>query len=163
MSAQAETRQTDIDRKPLAPGTITERDIVESYADLLNELRLLTTVSVLLFGFLLTVARSSLGAAEEWLLLGAMISAGSATIQFVLPIVYHRVQFPYDDWEKFQLRVHVFVRFGFPMLAVGFYLSLVLAAWGQFQAMALGVALVPMVIAGITFAARKFDALEPPQ
>lgn len=141
---------------------ITERDIVEDYADLLNELRLLTTVSVLLFGFLMTVARQGeLTKAEQWLLLGAMIAVASATVQFVLPIVYHRAQFPYDDWDKFQLRVHGFIRMGLPMLGLGFYLSLALAAWVQFDEMAFAIALVPVLVAGITFAGRRIFAKKP--
>lgn len=129
--------------------------IVESYSDILTELRLLTTVSVLLFGFLLAVARNDVSDLEKWLLFAALVSVASATALFVLPIAYHRAQFPYDDWEKFQIRAHGFMRLGFPVLTVGFYLSLVVGTWGQVEEGAFVVATVPVAIAALALLFRR--------
>lgn len=152
MAPQTRSRQA---AKDGASPKTADGDIVETYGDLLNELRLLTTVSVFLFGFLLNVARSDLNDSEEWLLLIAILSSASATVQFALPTIYHQAQFPYTDWEKFQLRVHAFVTTGLPLLGIAFYFSLALAAWGQFEEMALVIAFVPVIVAGLTYAGRR--------
>lgn len=129
--------------------------VVESYSDILTELRLLTTVSVLLFGFLLTVARNDVSDIEKWLLFAALVAVASATALFVLPIAYHRAQFPYEDWEKFQIRAHGFMQVGFPVLAIGFYLSLVVGTWAQMEEAAFAVATVPVVVAGLALLFRR--------
>jgi len=130
-------------------------EIVESYSDILTELRLLTTVSILLFGFLLTTARSNLSDVEQWMLFTALVSVATATAMFVLPIIYHRAQFPYGDWEKFQVRAHGFMRVGFPAFGLGFYLSLVVGTWEQVGEAAFAVATVPIVIAALALFFRR--------
>lgn len=130
-------------------------EIVESYSDILTELRLLTTVSILLFGFLLATARSDLSDVEKWLLFTALVSVATATAMFVLPILYHRTQFPYGDWEKFQVRAHGFMRVGFPAFGLGFYLSLVVGTWEQVGEGAFAVATIPIVIAALALLFRR--------
>lgn len=129
--------------------------MTENYHTILTELALLTTVSVLLFGFLLTRTEGRLSDIEEWLLAIALITVASATMVFILPVAYHRLQFPYADWEKFQLRSHSFIRLGFPLLAAGLYLSLTLAVWDLFEAGSFFVAGLPLVLTTLILAARR--------
>ena len=135
---------------------IADRDvIVGNYHTLLNELSLLTTVSVILFGFLLAAPADARSTAERWLLVVAMVAVATATLVFILPVVYHRLQFPYSDWKKFQLRSHGFISIGFPMLSAGIYLGLSLSIWDTFKAAAFLVAALPIVAALLIFLSRR--------
>jgi hypothetical protein len=132
------------------------RDVlIEDYRAILNELALLTTVSVLLFGFLLTSSGSADSSAEEWIYAAAMVAVASATMVFILPVAYHHVQFPYEEFHKFVARSHFWIRGGLPLLAAGLYLSLCLAIWSLFQAGALLIAAAPFAATGIAFLLRK--------
>ncbi len=69
--------------------------------DILAEARLFTTVSGILFGFLLTgsVAETSQipGIIQRTLLLLALVCTASATLMFILPPLYHHLRFPMDQ------------------------------------------------------------------
>jgi hypothetical protein len=149
------TRTKSPDKTTRARSQAQQDEIVESYSDILTELRLLTTVSMLLFGFLLATARSNLSDTEKWLLFSALVAVATASALFVLPILYHRAQFPYDDWEKFQVRAHGFMRAGFPAFGLGFYLSLVVGTWEQVGEVAFAVATIPVVIAALALLFRR--------
>jgi fumarate reductase subunit D len=132
-------------------------ELSENYRTLLNELALLTTVSVLLFGFLLAspgIAGSDL---EEWTYAVAIVLVGTSTLIFVLPVAYHHIQFPYRDFAKFQRRTHNWVSFGLPVLGISFYLTLVLSISSIFDELAVVIAGVPLLATVIAFFARKID------
>jgi predicted membrane channel-forming protein YqfA (hemolysin III family) len=133
-----------------------ERDqIIESYRDILTELRLLTTVSALMFGFLLTTQSLAEGGVQEWLYGVALVLIASATAVFVMPVVYHRVQYPYHNWEKFQVRSHFFILCGTPLLAAGGYLGMALALWPRWEAASLAVAALPLLVATLVYLLRR--------
>lgn len=133
-----------------------DRDVlIEDYRAILNELALLTTVSVLLFGFLLTSSGSTDDGIEEWVYALAMILVASSTMVFILPVAYHHVQFPYENFPKFVERSHLWIRAGLPLLAIGLYLSLCLAIWSLFGAVALIIAGVPFGATVMAFLLRK--------
>jgi hypothetical protein len=130
--------------------------LITSYRTILNELALLTTVSVLLFGFLLANAgQFADSTGEEWVSAIATVLVASATLVFILPVAYHHLQFPYRDFAKFQARSHRWVLFGVPLLAGGLYLCLCLALWSLFGAWAIVVAGIPIAAAAIFFILRK--------
>jgi len=112
-------------------------------------------VSVLLFGFLLASTGLADTDLEEWLYAAAIILVASSTTVFVLPVAYHHLQYPYDDFEKFQARTHRWMGFGLPLLASGMYLSLSLAIWPLFDAAALAIAAAPLVATYVAFILRK--------
>jgi hypothetical protein len=133
------------------------RDVlVTDYRTILAELTLLTTVSALLFGFLLT-SRADFAdtTLEEGVYALATVLVASATLVFVLPVAYHHVQFPYEDFTKFQQRSHRWIQVGTPILATGLYLSLCLAIWSLFHAWALLIASLPIIAATVVFVLRK--------
>jgi hypothetical protein len=135
---------------------IASRDaLVTDYRTILSELALLTTVSVLLFGFLLTATGQAQSTLEEWLFAAAMVLVSSATMVFILPVAYHHIQFPYEDFDKFQARSHRWIVVGLPLLGGGLYLSLVLAIWSLFDVGALVIAAMPILAAGVVFVLRK--------
>jgi hypothetical protein len=132
-------------------------DVVESYADLVNELRLLTTVSALLFGFLLALGprTNEVSDTEQWMFFAAIVSVATAISLFVLPSVYHHLQFPYSNLDKMQRRTHAFLMLGLPFLAVAFYLSLGIAVWDRVEEGAFLVAAIPIVAVTVALAWRR--------
>jgi hypothetical protein len=132
-----------------------EDRLVENYRTILNELALLTTVSVLLFGFLLSSAGSfEESTFEEVLYSVAIVLVATATLVFVLPVAYHHIQFPYQDFAKFTQRSHGWTIVGLPLLGGSLYLSLSLAIWSLLDAWALGVAALPLAAILGVFAVR---------
>jgi hypothetical protein len=130
-------------------------DFVQNYRTILSELSLLTTVSVLLFGFLLASTTIAHTGIREWLYALAVILVATSTTVFVLPVAYHHLQVPYHDFEKFQARTHRWMAFGLPMLSSGMYLSLSLAIWPLFKEGALIIAAIPLLATYIAFILRK--------
>lgn len=145
----------DKDMPEDASNPAVQDHLVENYRTILNELALLTTVSVLLFGFLLTSAGIADSRTEEWIYSLALIFVATATLIFVLPVAYHHLQFPYRDFDKFQVRTHTWMRAGLPLLGGGLYLSLSLAIWNLFDGWALGVAALPLITTLVAFLIRK--------
>lgn len=130
--------------------------IVDNYRSILSELSLLATVSVLLFGFLLTVAtRDSPTTTEQWLLFAALISVSSATLVFILPVAYHRMEFPYQNWEKFQRRSHYFIAVGVPIFIIGIYLSMTVAIWDLLSWSGFAISAIPLLFAAVIFLGRR--------
>ncbi len=143
----------DDDRKAIKR---SDHDVlVENYRTILAELALLTTVSVLLFGFLLASSPTAASRTEDWVYAIAMVMVASSTMVFVLPVAYHHVQFPYEDFDKFVARSHRWIQVGLPPLAVGLYLSLCLAIWPLVHFGALPIAAAPFVATLIVFAIRR--------
>ena len=130
-------------------------ELVENYRTVLNELALLTTVSVLLFGFLLASPGLAGSDAEQWGYAVAIVLVASATLFFILPVAYHHLQYPYGDFEKFRARTHNWMRIGLPLLGVGFYLSLVLSISSIFDEASVVIAGLPLLATLIAFFARK--------
>ena len=97
--------------------------------DVLAEARLFTTVSGILFGFLLTasVADTSQlpGVIQRILLLLALVCTASATLMFILPPLYHHLRFPMDQKQRAQFfwRSHKFLVWGIIPLYAGVYFS----------------------------------------
>jgi hypothetical protein len=131
------------------------RELIENYRTLLNELALLTTVSVLLFGFLLASPGLADSELEKWLHAAAILMVATATLVFVLPVAYHHLQFPYADFDKFRARTHNWMRIGMPLLGTSLYLSLSLAIWSVLDELALVVAALPLAATVAAFYLRK--------
>lgn len=86
--------------------------------DVLAEARLFTTVSGILFGFLLTASVADTnqlpGVIQRILLLLALVCTASATLMFILPPLYHHLRFPMDQKQRAQFfwRSHKFLVWG---------------------------------------------------
>jgi hypothetical protein len=123
--------------------------------DVLAEARLFTTVSGILFGFLLTasVADTSQlpGVIQRILLLLALVCTASATLMFILPPLYHHLRFPMDQKQRAQFfwRSHKFLVWGIIPLYAGVYFSVFLALYSLIGAyaviLATGILIVPFV------------------
>ena len=101
--------------------------LVKDYGTVLRESAVLTTFSGLLFGFLLNI---SILSAKQFtfsyiiLILIALSNIVVATCMFVIPVIYHHIEFPYRDVTKFIKKFHRFILFGFLPTGISLYLGL---------------------------------------
>jgi hypothetical protein len=123
--------------------------------DVLAEARLFTTVSGILFGFLLTASVADIsqlpGIIQRILLLLALVCTASATLMFILPPLYHHLRFPMDQKQRAQFfwRSHKFLVWGIVPLYAGVYFSVFLALYSLIGAyaviLATGIVIVPFI------------------
>jgi hypothetical protein len=63
---------------------------------------------------------------DSVILMISLYSISFAVSFFVMPIIYHHIQYPYRDIEKFKIRSHKFIKFGMIPGAITMYLGLLL-------------------------------------
>jgi Family of unknown function (DUF6328) len=104
--------------------------LIQDYDTILKESALLTTFAGILFGFLLDISINmpeSFAFIDRVVLLVALFSITFAASIFVMPVIYHHLQYPYKDLEKFKVRSHRFIMFGLMPAGITLYLGLVLS------------------------------------
>jgi len=137
-----------------------EDRLVRDYDTVLRESALLTTFAGILFGFLLNISinavRNELEYDDRIALVVALFSITIAISLFVMPVIYHHVQYPYGDFEKFKRRSHRFVIFGLIPAGFTLYLGLELALSSVTEAiLAYILAAIPFFLVYIFFRMRK--------
>ena len=137
-----------------------EDRLVRDYDTVLRESALLTTFAGILFGFLLNISinavRNELEYDDRIALVVALFSITIAISLFVMPVIYHHIQYPYGDFEKFKRRSHRFVIFGLIPAGFTLYLGLELALSSVTEAiLAYLLAAIPFVLVYIFFRMRK--------
>jgi len=110
----------------------------------LKESGVLTSVSGIIFGFLLNISINSpngFTVEDSIILMISLYSISFAVSFFVMPIIYHHIQYPYSDIEKFKIRSHKFIKFG---MIPGALLSIVLTPFLDFaiSAQSIGILLI---------------------
>jgi hypothetical protein len=126
----------------------------------------LTSVSGIIFGFLLNISINSpsgFSTEDSLILMIALYSISFAVSLFVMPIVYHHLQYPYKDIEKFKIRSHRFIKIGLIPAAITLYLGLLLGlkfsihigVEPKYENFAYVLAIVPFLLACIFFINRK--------
>ena len=104
-------------------------DIIEDYDSVLRESSVLTSVSGIIFGFLLNISINSpngFTTEDSIILMISLYSITFAVSLFVMPIIYHHIQYPYRDMEKFKMRAHYFIKIGMIPGAITMYTGLLL-------------------------------------
>ena len=133
--------------------------LVQDYGTVLRESAVLTTFAGILFGFLFNTsvsAKDSLIFADRVSLLVALFSITVAVSLFVMPVIYHHLQYPYTDIEKFKIRSHRFITFGLIPAGITLYLGLEIALSSVMApGYAFALAAVPFVMVYIFFRLRK--------
>jgi Family of unknown function (DUF6328) len=134
--------------------------LTKDYGSLIRESAVLTSFSGFLFGFLLTI---SVEYAKDFVLINKailLIAISSITVSislFIMPIIYHHLEYPYLDFDKFKKRSHKFTVYGLIpamiTLFLGIELSMSIVLQNNIFAYALGV--IPFVIIGIAYKLRK--------
>ena len=134
--------------------------LVKDYGTALRESALLTTFSGLLFGFLLNISITSARQftfSHKIIILIALFNIMVAMCLFVMPVIYHHIEFPYRDVTKFIRRSHRFMVFGFLPTGISLYLGMVLAFSQIINDYAYLVAVVPFLLVLVLFQMRKLD------
>lgn len=132
--------------------------LLKDYDSIIRESSLLTTFSGFLFGFLLNIsvtAPEELSIINRITLLVAITSITIAISLFVMPVIYHHLQYPYSDLEKFKKRAHRFLMFGFVPIGATLYLSLEVAISLLTGDLAFVIAAIPFAFVYILFQKRK--------
>ncbi|MGI9011010.1 MAG: hypothetical protein ACR2F1_07470 [Nitrososphaeraceae archaeon] len=143
-----------------------EKDIIEDYDSVLRESSVLTSVSGIIFGFLLNISINSpdgFTIEDSLILMISLYSISFAVSLFVMPIIYHHVQYPYKDIEKFKIRSHKFIKFGMIPGAITMYLGLLLGLkfslntgiGSSYEHFSYILAIVPFILVYIFFKKRK--------
>src|SRR5437588_12111318 len=125
------------------------------YDTVLKESAILTTFGGVLFGFLLNI---SIRGANQLIYSEKIIALFSITIAvslFVMPVIYHHLQFPYSDVDKFKRRAHRFIIFGLIPTAFTLYLGMVLAFSPLIDELAYFVAGLPFAFVYVLYRMRK--------
>ncbi len=107
-----------------------EDRLILRYDSIVRESALLTTMGGILFGFLLDISINSpesFSLINRIMLLVALYSIAIAISLFVMPVIYHHIQYPYRDLEKFKERSHKFMIFGLIPAGLTLYLALEIA------------------------------------
>src|SRR4249920_1863514 len=132
--------------------------LVKDYGTALRESALLTTFSGLLFGFLLNISITSARQftfSYQIIILIALFSIMVAMSLFVMPVIYHHIEFPYRDVTKFIRRSHRFMLFGFLPTGVSLYLGMVLAFSQIINDYAYLIAILPFGLVFVLYQLRK--------
>jgi hypothetical protein len=93
----------------------------------------------------------------------ALYSISFAVSLFVMPIVYHHLQYPYKDIEKFKIRSHRFIKLGLIPGAITLYLGLLLGlkfsirigVEPKYENFTYVLTIVPFILVYIVFKNRK--------
>ena len=137
--------------------------LVQRYDTILKESALLSTFSGILFGFLLNMAINvpeNFAFIDSITLIVALYSTTVAASLFVMPVVYHHLQYPYGDLHKFKSRSHRFIILGLIPAGITLYLGLELAIHsllGSIESFVL--ASLPFILVYFLFRARKSELL----
>jgi hypothetical protein len=138
--------------------------LVQRYDTILKESALLSTFSGILFGFLLNMAINvpdNFAFIDKLTLIVALYSITVAASLFVMPVVYHHLQYPYGSLDKFKNRSHTFIILGLIPAGITLFLGLELAIHsllGSIESFIL--ASLPFILVYFLFRARKGDFLQ---
>lgn len=133
-------------------------DLVRDYNTVLRECSVLIVISGILFGFLLNISINvpeNFGTVNTVALPVAIFSITVATSFFAMPVIYHHLQYPYSDIEKFKLRSHRFILFGLAPMGITLYLGLTIALSSFLGEFAFVPATFPFIIVYALFRMRK--------
>jgi Family of unknown function (DUF6328) len=139
--------------------TRKEDRLSQDYDTILKESALLTTFAGILFGFLLEISINTptdFSLEDRIILLFSLFSITIAASLFVMPVVYHHIQYPYKDLHKFKIRSHRFIVFGLIPAGITLFLGLELALSSildRFPAFML--AAIPFAVVYVLFIMRK--------
>ncbi len=104
--------------------------LTPDYGSVLRESAILTTFSVFLFGFLLNISINSPAGfvlIDKIIILIALFSITISAALFVMPVIYHHLEYPYLDFDKFRERAHKFTLFGLIPVMITLFLGLQIA------------------------------------
>jgi Family of unknown function (DUF6328) len=136
------------------------RDIDQNYDTILKESALLATFAGILFGFLLQISINTpryFTYSDKAILLVALFSIAIAACLFAMPVVYHHLQYPYTNLEKFKARSHRFTIFGLIHSGITLYLGVEIALKSVLNTiMAFALAAIPFIVVYLYYRERRW-------
>ena len=135
------------------------KDISTSYDTILKESAALVTFSGILFGFILNISINppdNFSYIDKILLLITLYAITIAACLFVMPIIYHHIQYPYHDFEKFRKRSHRFILYG--LIPVGITLIIALGISSSLlinKSFFIPLSLIPFILIIVLYLKRK--------
>ena len=135
------------------------KDISSSYDTILKESAALVTFSGILFGFILNISINppdTFTYIDKILLLITLYAITIAACLFVMPIIYHHLQYPYHDFEKFRKRSHRFILYG--LISVGITLIIALGISSSLlinKSIFIPLSLIPFILIIVLYLKRK--------
>ena len=135
------------------------KDISSSYDTILKESAALTTFSGILFGFILNISINppdNFSYIDKILLLITLYAITIAACLFVMPIIYHHIQYPYHDFEKFRKRSHRFILYG--LIPVGITLIIALGISSSLlinKSIFIPLCIIPFILIIVLYLKRK--------
>ena len=135
------------------------KDISTSYDTILKESAALVTFSGILFGFILNISINppdTFTYIDKILLLITLYAITIAACLFVMPIIYHHIQYPYHDFEKFRKRSHRFILYG--LIPVGITLIISLGISSSLlinKSIFIPLSLIPFILIIVLYLKRK--------
>jgi len=135
------------------------KDISSSYDTILKESAALVTFSGILFGFILNISINppdTFSYIDKILLLITLYAITIAACLFVMPIIYHHLQYPYHDFEKFRKRSHRFILYG--LIPVGITLIIALGISSSLlinKSFFIPLSLIPFILIIVLYLKRK--------
>ncbi|MGI0000835.1 MAG: hypothetical protein ACRD6Q_06390, partial [Nitrososphaeraceae archaeon] len=93
---------------------------------------------------------------DKGLILIMLYTITTAASLFVMPIIYHHIQYPYGDFEKFRKRSHRFILYG--LIPVGITLIIALEIASSLlinKSLSLLLSLIPFILIIIFYLKRK--------
>jgi hypothetical protein len=134
------------------------------YDTILKESAVLTTFAGILFGFLLNMSvniPSNFVYGDKITVIVSLSSITIAVLLFIMPVIYHHLEYPYLNLNKFKKRSHRFFLFGLIPTGITLYLGLELAIHsitGFIESFIL--ASLPFILVYVLFRARKYKSPE---
>ena len=135
------------------------KDISSSYDTILKESAALVTFSGILFGFILNISINppdTFSYIDKILLLITLYAITIAACLFVMPIIYHHLQYPYHDFEKFRKRSHRLILYG--LIPVGITLIIALGISSSLlinKSIFIPLSLIPFILIIVLYLKRK--------
>ena len=135
------------------------KDISTSYDTILKESAALVTFSGILFGFILNISINppdNFSYIDKILLLITLYAITIAACLFVMPIIYHHLQYPYHDFEKFRKRSHRFILYG--LIPVGITLIIALGISSSLlinKSIFIPLSIIPFILIIVLYLKRK--------
>jgi len=135
------------------------KDISTSYDTILKESAALVTFSGILFGFILNISINppdNFSYIDKILLLITLYAITIAACLFVMPIIYHHIQYPYHDFEKFRKRSHRFILYG--LIPVGITLIIALGISSSLlinKSIFIPLSIIPFILIIVLYLKRK--------
>ncbi len=132
----------------------------QDYGSVLRENAILTTFAVFLFGFLLNIAinpSKSFILIDKIILLISLFSITISAVLFIMPVIYHHLEYPYIDFEKFKERSHRFTLFGLIPTMITLFLGLQLATRALVENISVSFVLgiIPFILIYVFYRLRK--------